>query len=409
MIRQRLITMFAVCLYIAGADACTSAIISGRKTADGRPIMWKNRDSRNLANCVARYEGEKFDYVAIVNGNDATNPKSVWMGTNSAGFSIMNTLSYNITPDKKKQSGLNNGSLMKRALEICKDVADFRVYLDTLQRPRHVRSNYGVIDANGGASYFEVDDERIFEFDVNDTTIAPEGFLVRTNYSVNGRTDEGMGYVRYQQAYAKLHDADFTEITPRWLFSNLSRSFVNPLMGVDLTSGRYNKPYTNGWFSEEDFIARRTSSCAVAIQGVIPGEAPELIAMWVVGGYPPVTPAIPIWNKTDNSELPTIVSYDVSLKNSPLCAAADSLRSEIYSYKQGDNALDYFHWELLYNNSGTGYMQKLNEFEKSLFELYQPIVDKQHERGKLNMGEIRKLYEETEKMIREFMSKTNKL
>ena len=34
------------------ANACTSAIISGKVTPDGRPIMWKNRDAENLKNCV---------------------------------------------------------------------------------------------------------------------------------------------------------------------------------------------------------------------------------------------------------------------------------------------------------------------------------------------------------------------
>ena len=29
------------------ADACTSAIVSGRLTANGRPLLWKNRDTND--------------------------------------------------------------------------------------------------------------------------------------------------------------------------------------------------------------------------------------------------------------------------------------------------------------------------------------------------------------------------
>ena len=55
--------------------------------------------------------------------------------------------------------------------------------------------------------------------------------------------------------------------------SHLSRSFHNPLMGIDLKDGKHNKPETFGWFAEQDFIARRSTSCAVAIQGVQIGRA----------------------------------------------------------------------------------------------------------------------------------------
>ena len=79
--------------------------------------------------------------------------------------------------------------------------------------------------------------------------------------------------------------------------SHLSRSFHNPLMGIDLKDGKHNKPETSGWFAEQDFIARRSTSCAVAIQGVRPDEDASFTTMWTVIGYPPVTPAVPVWLK----------------------------------------------------------------------------------------------------------------
>lgn len=92
--------------------------------------------------------------------------------------------------------------------------------------------------------------------------------------------------------------------------SHLSRSFHNPLMGIDLKDGKHNKPETSGWFAEQDFIARRSTSCAVAIQGVRPDEDASFTTMWTVIGYPPVTPAVPVWLKGADKKLPKALTVD---------------------------------------------------------------------------------------------------
>ena len=43
------------------ALACTSAVVSGRATPDGRPLLWKHRDTDFLKNHVEFVRGEKFD------------------------------------------------------------------------------------------------------------------------------------------------------------------------------------------------------------------------------------------------------------------------------------------------------------------------------------------------------------
>ena len=42
--------------------ACTSAVVSGKVTLDGRPLLWKNRDTDYLRNHVAYVKGEKYDF-----------------------------------------------------------------------------------------------------------------------------------------------------------------------------------------------------------------------------------------------------------------------------------------------------------------------------------------------------------
>lgn len=387
--------------------ACTSVIISGKLTKDGRPLMWKNRDTGTLANCVVYQKGERYAYLAIVNSNSVAQLRSVWMGVNEKGFSIMNTLSYNFSASDNELGGKYNGAIMKRALEVCATVDDFKNLLDTLPRPLYATANYGVIDAAGGASYFETNQQSYKQFDVNDPQVCPKGYLARANFSESGVDKAGKGYPRYQQVQVEMDKAieQNLSITPQWIFNTLSRSFVNPVMGVDLTSGHYNKPFTNGWFTEEDFIARRKSSCSVVIQGVKNKENAAQTIMWTVLGYPPVTPAIPLWVATGDAGLPQVVTYSSEIKDAPLCHFADSLRRQVYSYEYGDNREEYFNWELLYNKENTGLMQRTQQFEASLFAVYDEVVNKIRAKSKLNKEAVLGLYHQIDEETMSWMTK----
>ncbi|GHV33432.1 hypothetical protein FACS1894177_09800 [Bacteroidia bacterium] len=166
------------------AFSCTTIIISGKATKDGRPLMWKNSDTEIPAHSLIYSDDKGFPLLAVIR-NTSTNDKtaSAWMGTNSEGFSIMNTLSYNLTENRESS---RNGSVMRKALEICKTVSDFQHLLDTLSRPMKVRANFGVIDAEGNAAYFEAFTDGYRMLDVNDPAVAPNGYLIYTNFSYTG-------------------------------------------------------------------------------------------------------------------------------------------------------------------------------------------------------------------------------
>jgi hypothetical protein len=84
-------------LPLSTCRACTSIIVSGKATADGRPVMFKNRDTDCLDNRVERYQGKNYAFIGLVNAPRKTG--EVWAGINEAGFCIMNTASYNIKDD----------------------------------------------------------------------------------------------------------------------------------------------------------------------------------------------------------------------------------------------------------------------------------------------------------------------
>jgi hypothetical protein len=75
--------------------ACTTIIISGKATKDGRPLMWKNTDTDISKLSVIHSDNKGYPLLAVVI-SAATDDKtaSSWFGTNSEGFSIMNTLTY---------------------------------------------------------------------------------------------------------------------------------------------------------------------------------------------------------------------------------------------------------------------------------------------------------------------------
>ena len=278
-------------LAIVHTMACTSIIVSGKATSDGRPVMYKNRDTDCLDNRVERYQGKQYSFIGLVNAPMKTG--EVWTGVNEAGFAIMNTASYNIkndnVPDKKMDK---EGVLMFEALGECATVEDFRKFLENHKKPLYVEANFGVIDAQGGASYFEVNNQQWWEYDVNQE---PAGFRVVTNFSFAGRPEDNQGEERYKTAtsimndYLCTHTLGLYDIKHNFLMNDFSRSYRHAVLGTpdDFCP-------TSGITVDQDFIPRRITSAAITIEGVRPGENPAKTVMWTALGYPATSPAIPL-------------------------------------------------------------------------------------------------------------------
>lgn len=398
---KRTLLVLVACICCVGQlPACTSAVISGKITPDGRPLLWKNRDTDFPQNSVKHFFGERYSFVAIVNSIE-DNPTDVWIGTNSAGFSIMNTQSYNLVEVKPgEERGEANGRVMRRALEICATVGDFYHFLDTLAKPSLIEANFGVIDAKGGAAMFEVDYYKYMMFDANNPRIAPHGYIARTNFSFSGKVNEGAGYVRFMQVDKLLLPTSVTrQITPQWIFTELSRSFANPLMGIDLKTGKFNRPQTTGWFVDQDFIPRSSTASSVVVQGVKPGENPELTTMWTILGYPPTGVAMPVWVKGADKGLPELLARDDAKKVSPLGNWSVILANDVFSYTQGMGSNRYMNWEKLYNTDKNGYMQLLVPVEKDVFRRAEPVLKGWRKQGSIDIKSMQSLYGELDNFI----------
>lgn len=366
--------------------ACTSAIITGKLTKDGRPLMWKHRDSGAEWNHIAYFKGERFCYTGLVNSDKPS--EEIWTGINEAGFAIMNTASYNLKDDEVKEMD-KEGRLMKRALEICKDIRDFERFLDTLARPMGVEANFGVIDAFGGAAYYETNNRTYIKMDVNDEELAPRGYMIYTNFSFHGRKDEGKGYIRYNTAEELFRQFEKEDFTAAHILAGCSRSFRHSLLGIDLREEAFSPNRASGFCVEQDFIPRHESIASIVIQGVKPGMNPELVTMWTVLGYPPVSIALPVWVKM-REEIPALLAASASTGKAPLCESAIKLRDFVFSVKRG-NGLKYMNWSLLYNEQGNGIMQIVQPAEDAVFALFAPYQTEWEKQG-LEVEEIRELY-----------------
>ena len=348
--KQALIIMLILASTI-GAMACTSAIISGKKTASGRPILWKHRDTGCLDNRVEliKAHGDCYEFVALF---DATDPAdtAAWTGFNEKGFAIMNTASYNLNNDDVPESNMDReGVVMKLALEHCTTVDDFEQLLLTLPKPMGVEANFGVIDAQGHGAYFETGN---FSFKRYDLTDAPDGVLIRTNYSHSGREDEGMGYVRDGNAkYLLAPHIKAGDFEP-WMFTEkFSRTFYHSLLDKDFTNSG------DEWIVDQDFIPRRISTASIAIEGVLPGESPILTTMWIALGYPPCAETFAA--RVDAAGgVPEMLKGSSDNHHSPQCNLVRSRHAEVFSIERG-NGKHYLNLSKLYNKEGTGYCQQL--------------------------------------------------
>jgi len=335
------------------AFCCTSVIVSGKRTHDGRPVMLKHRDTDELNNRIARFEGEKYGFIGLVNYDSKGG--SVWAGTNSAGFCIMNTATYDLKDDDIPDSEMDcEDRLMYRALEVCGSVAEFEHYLDTLTRPMHVEANFGVIDAHGGAAYFEVNNFEVFKFNVND---CPSGYRVVTNFTESGRVADRKGVDRYEKACS---------IMPSVIDGVDHRSLINSV-------SRSGAP-----------ILRNITSAAIVFEGVREGENPLHTVMWTALGYPVTTPYFPLM-VMDEDVLPAFVKRSSLSRAAPICEISLTLKMDgadaLSSCRKIEETID-MDFARIYDKWVRGEMdtktfkKKYSRFSDNIFKRYLSIIGK---------------------------------
>ena len=334
--------------------ACTSVIVSGRVTKDGRPMIFKHRDSGNVHNMMLVVQGRKYRYLGLVNAGD-TLPKDVWGGYNEAGFGIVNTAAYNLNGNGGDTDG--DGILIRKALELCATLEDFERLMDTVKKPRDVNSNFAVLDAKGGCAYYETGNYKYVKFDVNDPAVAPDGYLMRTNF---GTTVE-----RYQAITEFMAEAcKEGHLEHDYLITHISRYLKHGVTQLDMYDMMPETETDTCYVSFHDYIARYSTASVVLVQGVRPDESPLNTISWTIMGWPLTTIAMPL-ALLPSGKLPALVTDD-GTDHSRLCEMGLQLKSRVFTLKKGNNTAFYGNLAPLINKKGTGILQQLLLIEEDV-------------------------------------------
>ncbi len=361
---RRKLILFFILFTIQTIFPCTTAIVSGKYTKNGRPLLLKHRDSGFEQNKLMFFEDGKYDYIGLVNSVD-TDGIEVWGGVNSKGFAIINSASYNLKPDSDTTTVVDReGIVMKLALQECATVEDFENLLQSMDKPLGVEANFGVIDANGGAAYFETNNFTYNKIDVNDKKNAPFGYVIRTNYSFVTERNDGYGYIRYNTANELFYEASLeNNLSAKFILQDVSRSLKHSLLNIDLKENIEFSENETELIPFQDFIPRKNSCATVVIEGVKPNESPELSTLWTILGFQLTSVAIPTWVE-GGAELPKILMADKS-GNAPLCEKALELKEEIFPVKLG-NGKRYINISKVINKENSGFIQKIKPLEDKI-------------------------------------------
>ncbi|MBN1301963.1 MAG: hypothetical protein JW995_12175 [Melioribacteraceae bacterium] len=380
--------------------ACTTAIVSGKFTDDGRPLLFKHRDASFEQNRLMFFDDGRFTYIGMVNSVD-TDGKEVWGGSNSAGFAIINSASYNLKSENDTSALIDReGIIMKIALQNCKTVEDFEELLNNLDKPLGVETNFGVIDAYGGCAYFECNNFNYTIIDANDPSVAPFGYLIRTNYSFNGPQEKGYGYIRYLTAEQLFYNAAATNnLNYRFLLQDVSRCLKHSLIGVDLRKNNYTE-FERTFVTFEDYIVRYSSVSTILVHGVKKGESPKLTTIWTILGFQLSSVAMPVWVDAGKN-LPSGLIADGS-GLAPICDKALMLKRKCFPVSRGSGK-KYLDVSVVINDKNTGFLQEILPVEKEIFDLSDEKIKKWRTLVHIPKQEAQNFYNSVNEIVTGFL------
>ncbi len=345
--------------------ACTTAVISGKYTKDGRPMIWKLRDTENFENKLNYFTDGQYPYIGMINSNDEKG-EQVWGGSNSEGFAIMNSASFNVNLTDTTSFKDQEGYFMKLALQTCANMEEFEQLLTNRAKPMGLAAHFGVLDADGNVAFYEVNNQGFTKFDANDPNQAPNGYILRTNFSFTGKKDIGYGFIRFQTAQDLFYQADACgKLSAQTIIQDFSRCLKHAVLKKDFREEFKSIPYGANFVNSDDMITRHGSSSMILIEGVKKGEAADMNTIWTQIGFPNTSIALPVWVKGGDS-LPKVLTAEGS-ENCPLNKMTLNLKHKCYPISRSAG-YKYLNVSELINSDKTGIIQQLELAEIKIFQ-----------------------------------------
>ncbi len=341
------IVIFIIFLFSTTTYTCTIGVAGGKATSDGRPLLWKNRDSSGRENYALFFKGKIYDYIGVFS-RERTD--EIYGGVNERGFSIINSVAYDLDG-----SGWDNGTFMRMALEECGTVDEFEKLIKKYKGKLKLSANFGVIDSYGGASIFEVSKNSYKRFDANKTK---EGYILRTNFSITGGGDVGKDrYLREKEIFQKKLKG---KVNLRFLLQDVLRDIT----GKDGKS--FSKRAKKRYYYTKNSICRPYTTSTIIIKGVLKNEPSYLTTLYFLPSNPLTGTILPLWVKA--GRVPESLGMR---KHSPLTMSMLKLYNHLYP-EDKPYTLDTFY---LKDNKTVNILDEIKKFENYVILLTEKKLD----------------------------------
>jgi hypothetical protein len=249
---------------------------------------------------------------------------------------------------------------MKLALGACATVKDFEDLLVREKGKWDLATNFGVIDAEGGACFFETRRDSFVKFDTRDPRVAPFGTIVRTNFAFTSPDQMlGGGFDRFERIGHIIEAArPQGRIDARFILREASRDLISEkLHSNPLARPLPDDPAAPLYVHTNDTINRNTSVSALVFEGAPSRDQAHLGTMWVLLGQPVAGVAVPVWPAAGRVPAPT-----TGPGTAPLNDVSRALVAYLYPDQRG-RMYQYLNVTRLRTLGGEGVLAKVLRIE----------------------------------------------
>jgi len=271
-------------------DTGIFAVVSPVSSSGNRPMLWSNRESDHHIQLYF-FHGRHYDFIGVIENNDTSR---VFMGMNTAGLALVYTNAF----DQNSDSSTDNGKFTKSALGSCGKIDDVRELLQTY----NTNANFGCFDGYGLCAVFETGPGVLKKYDTDDSTEAPDGFLVRANFSFSGSKDIPGTSWRYHRVCELLRGAvQSHNLDDKYIIQHIARDLKSPDMApypLPCEQKFGNAP--KGFVKTDASINQYRTVAGAVFQGVSKQNNVAPAFLWIIPGEPLCGVAVPLWPQCSN-------------------------------------------------------------------------------------------------------------